>query len=628
MKVFKKSLCILMSVVILFFSINNSYFSPDKMDTVEASSIVVGSGAVIAVDTIIKLVAALAVAGLAVGVIVEWTDMDIEQLVVDVHTWCKENYDSISGYLEAQPAIKEWILSDYWVVVADFASGSSPEPSPSPDDEKENLPSTGQEETGLTQEEFEELLNEQHGFSKAFKGVALGTATGITLTSILEPLSYIAEYEHYVDAEGNILDDDDPRIKSVLMENDISMIAQAYMQSKIDDYSSDDAGTDPVTQALQSRYQIGKEFISGYSGIVPQNEDGTYAYTVSIDGYYGTTNLDHNEGAGYLYDEVVGSMLVTYVQFPCYIKLPIYRDSKDELSYKILYSDGSIIYSKMTANFPIFESEEAYRLWKNGDTSIKPINEQRKYQDPDNDYGWIDTADISLDDLEQTVPGIMRNLIDRSVSIPALVAAINSLKGQLEEKNPNTDPAVVPPRPYPTVEDYSNTLQDIITDPDIFPESEPAVDPAPDPDPETETAPDSDTMKDYSGFLGKIITLLQNILQAIKDFFAWFIIDFDAIKQHLLLALSSLPAFSGYEDFLALVDSAKGQITDSYDYPVIEMDTPQVLLPFYKQATIVLLDFEDYAKYFIWVRTAMSFAILFGFCMWVIRDIRVSFTLN
>jgi hypothetical protein len=250
------------------------------MDTVEASSIVAG-GAVITADLIIKLVAALAVAGLAVGIIVEWSDVDIEEIAVDVHDWCREHYDSISGYLEAQPAIKEWILSDYWVVVVDGTSGSSPEPSPSPDDEEEQLPSAGEAETGLTQEQFEALLNEHHGFSNAFKVVAGSAATGLTLSSILAPISYVEEYGHYVDAEGNILDENDPRIKDVLMDNDVLGIVQAYMQSKIDTFGTDTAGSDPITQALQSRYVADGlphyygtfEIIDGYIQVSANSQD-------------------------------------------------------------------------------------------------------------------------------------------------------------------------------------------------------------------------------------------------------------------------------------------------------------------------------------------------------------------
>ncbi len=133
---------------------------------------------------------------------------------------------------------------------------------------------------------------------------------------------------------------------------------------------------------------------------------------------------------------------------------------------------------------------------------------------------------------------------------------------------------------------------------------------------------------DYTSLLQLIIDLLKSILQAIKDFMSWFIIDFDAIKAHLLLALQNVPAFSGFDGFLAILDRIRGSISDSYEYPKITMKTPEILIPFLKTGEIFLLDFEDYATYFLWVRTAMGFAILFGFFMWVVRDIKVELTLN
>lgn len=623
MKILKRSLCIFLSVVVLFFSVNNSYFSPHKMDTVEASSIVVG-GTVITVDLILKLVAALAVAGLAVGVIVEWSDMDIEQLAMDLHAWCKENYDAISEYLEAQPALKEWVLSDYWVIVVDSATGSSPEPSPSPEDENENLPSTGQEETGLTQEQFEALLNDHHGFTNAFKWVARGTATGITLTSILAPISYVAEYGHYVDSEGNVLESDDPRIKEVTVDSAINAVAQAYMQSKIDTFGTVNAGTDAITQALQSRY-ISNDLYTDYRYYGAYLVDSLGIYTVRYAYHYKNWASDKYEYYDYTYNSKPVAVLSE-------TSLSIYT-LKDEALYQERKNN---YYEACYINIPIFtDTESALNFLNNGDDSAC-INRERKqnYIDTSDDYGWASTADFTPDDLAQAMPGVMGNLDGRSVSMSGIVTAINALKNQLEENNPNVggsdDPAGVVLTPYPTVDDYVSTVEGVINDPTVFPKADDVADPNPDPgtDDVVDSAPDTDTMKDYSGLLGLIIGILQNILQAIKDLLGWFIIDFPAIKAHILTALDDVPALTGYEDFLALVDSAKAQITDSYDYPVITVECPEILLPYWKQEQIILLDFEDYATYFIWVRTAMAFAILFGFALWLIKDIKVSFTLN
>lgn len=643
MKVLKKSLCIFMAVVMLFFGVNNSYFSPHKMDTVEATGLEVVGGVAITADLIIKLVAALAVAGLAVGVIVEWSDMDIEALAMDVHAWCKENYDSISGYLEAQPALKEWILSDYWVVVVDGASGSSPEPSPSPDDEEEQLPSTGQEETGLTQEQFEALLNDHHGFTNAFKWVAGGTATGITLTSILAPISYVAEYGHYVDAEGNILESDDPRIKSVTMENSISMIAQAYMQARIDDFASDSAGTDPVTQALQSRY-VSDDELPHYYGELQLNDSGLYK--LRCQGVYddATQTITHvysldtsNKPFAVLKDNAYSFYYVNdkndgYVTAQTILYSETYNKNTGRTSTysQYAYSAPSDNVYNYSLSIPVFSSLEAAKEYiASGDDSAC-INRERanNYIDTNDDYGWASTANISPNDLAAAMPDVAGNLDGRSVSLSGVMAAINALKNQLEENNPNTGSDVAVP--YPNVDDYVSAVTSVVTDPDVFPRADDVADTAPDTDVDdvVEPAPDTDTMKDYSGLLGLIINILRDILQAIKDLLSWFVIDFSAIKAHLLLALDSAPALSGIDGFLALVDYAKTQITDSYEYPVIVIDCPEILKPYWKQEQIILLDFEDYATYFIWVRTAMAFAILFGFVIVLIKEFKVSFTLN
>lgn len=575
MKVLKKTLCIFMSVVVLFFSINNSYFSPDKMDTVEASSLVVGGGVVITADLIIKIISALAIAGLTAGVIIEWTDMDFEAVLEDFHSWLRENtavLDSLN--IDGTSALKEWAESDTWVVIE--GGGGSSEPSPSPDGNEDPEPST-------------------HGGEKLWPA-----GTTWTIGNLIAAGGIMAEQVYNQVSTA---------------DKDTVAVAQAYIKDKVTSFSSDD--TDPVTQALQCRYDISLEYANyRYYGQLLSDENGIY--TVKFAYRYPNWGADEYRNYEYTYAfEPVGVLEGT--------SLTIFTYRNDSLR-----SESTVnFYESCYINIPLFTSADlALNFVLTGDDSACINREDlQTYQDPDNDYGWASSAAIDPAAIPAAMPDLAESLAGRDVSIAALVDAIETLKNQLEEQNPNTDPSV-DPVPYPTIADYADTLQDVITDPDIFPESDPAVDPVPDPDPGTETAPDSDTMKDYSGFLGKIITLLQNILQAIKDFFAWFIIDFDAIKLHLLLALSSVPAFSGYEDFLALIDSAKGQITDSYDYPVIEMDTPEILLPYYKHATIVLLDFEDYATYFIWVRTAMAFAILFGFCMWLIRDIKVSFTLN
>ena len=281
--------------------------------------------------------------------------------------------------------------------------------------------------------------------------------------------------------------------------------------------------------------------------------------------------------------------------------------------------------------YQILDSSEVNAIKKIGlgispDQLFSPYG--KNYIDTDGEYGWASTADLSPGDLAAANPALANNLIGKDVSISSLVAAINALKQQLEDQNPNTSTggSSANPLPYPDVPTYSAIVNNVVTDPDVFPSTGTSTDPGTDPG--TSIDPGTDTGINYSGLLGTIIGLLQQILQAIKDFMAWFVIDFPAIKAHLLEALDSVPGADGLDPFLAIITDIKGQITDNYDYPKITIQTPEILLQFVKAPEIVLLDFKDYAEYFIWVRTAMAFAILFGFAMWCVHDIKVELTLN
>lgn len=624
MKVFKRSLCIFLSVVVLFFSVNNSYFSPHKMDTVEASSIVVGT-TVISIDLIIKVIGALAVAGLAVGVIVEWSDIDMEAVLEDFHSWLQDNIgvlDSIG--IDGTSALKEWAMSDTWTVIE---GGGGSAPSPSPDNESDT-----------------------HGLKTALKIGALVGAGGVSLSTALAPISYVSEYGHYVDSEGNILESDDPRIKEIAVDSATLAIAQAYMQSKIDTFGTVNAGTDVITQALQSRYVTDDgnphyygsfDIIDGYIQVNAKSQDKDAAgnitvYEISAPCGYRTDRLACflSDGVLYFYrpygtnsfDAVsIIQTVTTYAVNGSLIRT-------DSISSNSIKCD-----SGYNVNIPIFTNDTAMINYLHGltdDSSCINRERQQNYIDTSDDYGWASTANITPNDLAAAMPDVAGNLNGRSISLSGVMAAINALKNKLEEDNPNTgvsgDPAGAVLVPYPNVDDYVDALTSVVTDPEIFPRADDIADtdPAPDVDDVVDPAPDTDTMKDYSGLLGLIIGILRNILQAIKDLLGWFIIDFSSIKAHILTALDDVPALTGYEDFLALVDSAKVQITDSYEYPVITIECPEILLPYWKQEQIILLDFEDYATYFIWVRTAMAFAILFGFAVWCVRDIKVSFTLN
>lgn len=612
MKVLKRILCVFLAVVLLFFSVNNSYFSPHKMDKVEAASIVVG-GTALTVEFIVQVIAALAVAGISVGVIVEWSDMDLEATLEDFHSWLQSNtavLDSLN--IDGTSALKEWAASDTWTVIEGGAGGS--EPSPSPDNNENAEEST-------------------HGGGKIWPA-----GTTWTIGNLIVAGGVLA---------GQVYN------KIVSMDPAVNAVAQAYMQEKINTFDKINAGMDAITQALLSRFQPALiELPEGYAAwseleIVKWNcenlgymsdslnfvftsSQGTYTIDVKfskpiyivpyIDSAYGCYNFR----AVFFED-------TDYVE-KLYLNGELYMTNTTAVNigdsgYKTLLeqaTSGSLVSSSCPIPFVVNAN---YNLHVRTIGLGCPQNDLRhpynkNYIDTSDDYGWASTANISPNDLAAAMPDIAGNLNGRYVSLAGVVAAINALKNQLEEKNPNVGTDT--PVPYPNVDDYVETVKDVITDPEVFPQTDAAVDPELD----IGSAPDSETMKDYSGLLGLIIGILQNILQAIKDLLSWFVIDFPAIKAHILEALEDIPGLKGYEDFLAIVDYAKTQITDSYEYPVITIECPEILKPYWKQDVIVLLDFEDYAKYFLWVRMAMSFALLFGFVLWLFKDIKVQFSVS
>ena len=176
---------------------------------------------------------------------------------------------------------------------------------------------------------------------------------------------------------------------------------------------------------------------------------------------------------------------------------------------------------------------------------------------------------------------------------------------------------------YPDVPTYLDTVKQVVTDPEVFPEAVPgtSTNPGTNPEPGTNT----DTVPNYTGFLSNIVSILTSILNLLKDFLSWFLIDFNAIKAHFLNALENIPQYDAFEPILGYIDYFRTAITDSYDYPVISITTPDILLPYYKQPEIILVDFEDYAKYFVWARAIISFSLYFGFGLWLVNDIKKFF---
>lgn len=594
----KRSLCIFLSVIILFFGVSNSYFSPHKMDTSEAACIVIGGTVCISVEFVIGFACVIGIFCLGAGIIDEMSDMDIDAVLNDVHDWLRENINilDIFGITDGSSALKTWAEADTWVVV-EGTGGMEPTPDPSGSPSK------------------------------------MPHIDPFTLTNLAELVSAggLAAMQYY----NNI----------AKPTEEFTKVAKAYVDDKIKNFRSTPTAppTDPISESLIKRYGL-EGTQNGYSGIPDIGVDGKRHYIFSTESYYnGQLNskyfydifLEPNvRFGGYLDGENLRFLYSVPWRLDRYAYGSNTTDVGSSSHFTYKNSIDSILKYTAYATLPIFNSLSDLQDYVSTGDDTKCINRKRNnnYIDTNDDYGWSSTANISPNDLAQAMAGLADNLTDKPVSLQGLYAAINALKAQLEDKNPNVSGNT--PVPFPTVDDYKNIFESIINDPDIFPDKNPNPVPStnPNPKPSTNPNPDDKPVTDYTGFLSIIIDLLRSILQAVKDIIAllvnWFVLDIDAIKEHLLDAISKLPNISGFDSLFDIIRRFQGAITNDYKYPVISMRTPDILKPYYNQPEIILLDFKDYATYFIWVRTILAFSICFGFALWIVKDIKIAFTLN
>ena len=615
MKILKKTLCIFLSVVVLSLSVGGSYLSADHMEEVNATAL--ATVAAVSLETIIEVVALLAVTGLAVGLISEWTTMDMQSALEDFHDWLHDNISVLNEIgIDGTSALKEWAVADEWTVIEGTGGGEDPDPSSDPSG------SSG----------------------KKFNIPSLAEATE------LAGLGSVVAYDYLN--------------RKVTPSQENAEVVKRYFNDKIADFSVS-TKSDPITSSLKNRYvDSSSESDIVYSGSEPSidNGDGTKTVTVRLNYYFDSgvkietfaaqsIALKDSSGGmpyrayaflnsggylsagfGYLYGDRINAWSFDSMTYTRYKK-----DGSIDASGK--YSGGFLATGGYSCNLPVFTSNDDLKNYlKTGDDSAC-INKSRKnnYIDTDDEYGWASTADISPSDLAAANPDAAGNLVDKDVTLNSLIAAINALKQKLEEENPNkqTGGVVADPVPYPDSPTYTVIVNEVIKDPDIFPDSSTTPDPVPSSDPGitpgTDQAPETDKMLNYSGFLNTIIGLLRQILQAIKDILAFlkefFVLDPAVVKAHALDVIQNIPAFDGFLPVVGYIDQLKGAFSDSYDYPKITMQTPDILVP-YVGEQILLIDFQDYAKYFLWVRTFLAFSISFGFVLWVVKQFKVVYTVN
>lgn len=613
MKILKKTLCIFLSVVVLSLSVGGSYLSADHMEEVNATSL--ATAAAVSLETIIEFVALLAVTGLAVGLISEWTTMDMHSALKDFHDWLHDNISVLNEIgIDGTSALKKWAVAEEWTVIEGTGGGEDPDPSSDPSG------SSG----------------------KKFNIPSLAEATE------LAGLGSVFAYDYLN--------------RKVTPSQENAEVVKRYFNDKIADFSRS-TKSDPITSSLKNRYvdsssesdvvydgsydfdTVTKKYIyKGYS----VNKGSDFSTYYSLDDTYG------QKIAGFLTKIESGSSSV-WIYSVHFVSLVGGDEWRPKLNVRVktYTSDGSLYrsfgkivnyidryHSIPSVNFPVFSTKEEAIAFLRGEIDDSScINKSRKnnYIDSDDEYGWASTADISPSDLAAANPDAAENLVDKDVTLNSLIAAINALKQKLEEENPNkqTGGIVADPVPYPDSPTYTVIVNKVIKDPDIFPDSSTTPDPVPSVDPEigpgTDQAPETDKMLNYSGFLNTIIGLLRQILQAIKDILAFlkefFVLDPAVVKAHALDIIQNIPAFDGFLPVVGYIDQLKGAFSDSYDYPKITMQTPDILVP-YVGEQILLIDFQDYAKYFLWVRTFLAFSISFGFVLWVVKQFKVVYTVN
>lgn len=604
MKILKKTLCIFLSVVVLSLSVGGSYLSADHMEEVNATAL--ATVAAVSLETIIEVVALLAVTGLAVGLISEWTTMDMQSALEDFHDWLHDNISVLNEIgIDGTSALKEWAVADEWTVIEGTGGGEDPDPSSDPSG------SSG----------------------KKFNIPSLAEATE------LAGLGSVAAYDYLN--------------RKVTPSQENAEVVKRYFNDKIADFSVS-TKSDPITSSLKKRYVDSSSDDLYYSGVPASSSMPSLKWTTVGSDSSGKYNIVHvADGSGnferfggyssssgsYNFCASSGSSINEDIHLSCKGVSTWYCVSDGSVYRTRTFSSVSNMSVSASCNFPLFGSKEALiNYLKTGDDSAC-INKSRKnnYIDTDDEYGWASTADISPSDLAAANPDAAENLVDKDVTLNSLIAAINALKQKLEEENPNkqTGGIVADPVPYPDSPTYTVIVNEVIKDPDIFPDSSTTPDPVPSADPGiapgTDQAPETDKMLNYSGFLNTIIGLLRQILQAIKDILAFlkefFVLDPAVVKAHALDVIQNIPAFDGFLPVVGYIDQLKGAFSDSYDYPKITMQTPDILVP-YVGEQILLIDFQDYAKYFLWVRTFLAFSISFGFVLWVVKQFKVVYTVN
>ena len=118
----------------------------------------------------------------------------------------------------------------------------------------------------------------------------------------------------------------------------------------------------------------------------------------------------------------------------------------------------------------------------------------------------------------------------------------------------------------------------------------------------------------YTSAFSRIIELLESFFVIDSAALASAASGFDAVWEDKFPFGSRLHAILGGFSF-----------PDNFDYPVIKMQTPDILKQFYKQDYIVLCDFSQFKTQCVWVRNLCRCLLWFSFALSFINHLRTQF---
>lgn len=117
--------------------------------------------------------------------------------------------------------------------------------------------------------------------------------------------------------------------------------------------------------------------------------------------------------------------------------------------------------------------------------------------------------------------------------------------------------------------------------------------------------------------------ILGQILAAILAIPALLTFDVPAIKAAAQAATKDVALETGLEPIVTLFEGIR--FDDNITYPVIAIDTPDILKKFYQEPQIILLDFEDYAQYCEMARNIFRVTLWLAFLYWAAKQLQVHY---